>query len=119
MRELENLVRKALLAAQGYTIDLDHVRTALTKSAGTGYSAARPAGEYIDEVLAAARREEIADVYNRVIEATERELFTRAIQQARGNQAKAARWLGITRITMRAKLIHFGLHQGKDQDQDV
>jgi nitrogen regulation protein NR(I) len=117
VRELENLVRKALLAAQGYTINLDHVRAALTRSGSAGYSAARPVGEYIEEVLAAARREELSDAYARVIEATERELFARAIQQARGNQAKAARWLGITRITMRAKLIHFGLHQGKDADQ--
>ena len=65
-------------------------------------------------MLAAAQREELSDAYARVLEATERELFTRAIQQAQGNQAKAARWLGITRITMRAKLIHFGLYRGKD-----
>jgi nitrogen regulation protein NR(I) len=118
VRELENVVRKALLAAQDYTINLDHVRTALNKSAGAGYSAGRPAGEYIDEVLAAARCEELSDAYARVIEATERELFTRAYQQAQGNQAKIARWLGITRITVRAKLIHFGLHQVRDQDAD-
>jgi DNA-binding protein Fis len=62
-------------------------------------------------MLAAARRNELADAYDRVIEATERELFSRAIQQANGNQAKAARWLGITRVTMRTKLIQFGLHQ--------
>ncbi len=73
-------------------------------------------GEYIDELLAAARREELSDAYSRVIEDTERELFTRAIQQAHGNQAKAARWLGITRITMRAKLIQFGLHPSQEQD---
>jgi DNA-binding protein Fis len=29
---------------------------------------------------------------------------------ANGNQAKAARWLGVTRATMREKLVHFGLH---------
>jgi DNA-binding protein Fis len=26
------------------------------------------------------------------------------------HQAKAARWLGVTRTTMREKLTHFGLH---------
>src|SRR2546430_13557595 len=30
---------------------------------------------------------------------SERELFARAIQLAQGNQAKAARWLGVTRTT--------------------
>ena len=117
VRELENVMRKALLAAQGYTINLDHVRAALNKIGGEVYSAMRPFGEYVDELLAAARREEITDAYARVLETAERELFARAIQQARGNQAKAARWLGISRITMKAKLVQFGLHHGKDNEQ--
>jgi nitrogen regulation protein NR(I) len=117
VRELENVVRKALLAAQGYTINLDHVRAALNKNSGEVYSAVRSFGEYVDELLAAARREEITDAYARVLETAERELFARAIQQARGNQAKAARWLGISRITMKAKLVQFGLHPGQENDQ--
>jgi DNA-binding protein Fis len=52
-----------------------------------------------------------------VLETAERELFARAIQQAHGNQAKAARWLGISRVTMKAKLIQFGLHPGTENDQ--
>jgi two-component system, NtrC family, response regulator len=116
VRELENVLRKALLTAQGYTISLDHVRAALQKSGAAGYSAAQSFGEYVDEVLAAARRDELANVHARVIETAERELFTRAIRQAQGNQAKAARWLGITRVTMRAKLVQFGLHPGHDSE---
>ena len=118
VRELENVMRKALLAAQGYTINLDHVRAALNKIGGEVYSARRPFGEYVDELLAAARREEITDAHARVLETAERELFARAIQQARGNQAKAARWLGISRITMKAKLVQFGLHPCQDTDQE-
>jgi nitrogen regulation protein NR(I) len=118
VRELENVVRKALLLAQSYTINLDHVRLALNKNGGLAYSPARALGEYVDELLAAARREEITDTYARVLETAERELFTRAIQQARGNQAKAARWLGISRITMKAKLVQFGLHPGQDPDPE-
>jgi DNA-binding protein Fis len=70
----------------------------------------------VDELLAAARRGEVADAHARVIESAERELFARAIRLAQGNQARAARWLGITRITMRAKLLQFGLHPGRDAD---
>ena len=44
----------------------------------------------------------------------EPELFGQAIRLAKGNQAKAARWLGITRLKMREKLIEFGLHPGRD-----
>ncbi len=116
VRELENVVRKALLATQGYTINLDHVRAALNKTGGEAYSALRPFGEYVDELLAAARRGEITDAHARVLETAERELFARAIQQAQGNQAKAARWLGISRITMKAKLVQFGLHPGQENE---
>jgi DNA-binding NtrC family response regulator len=116
VRELENVVRKALLLAQSYTITLDHARTALNKNGGLNSSAAKPFGEFVDEILAAARHNELSDAHTRVVEMAERELFTRAIQQAQGNQAKAARWLGISRITMKAKLVQFGLHPGQDQE---
>jgi nitrogen regulation protein NR(I) len=116
VRELENVVRKALLLAQTYTINLDHVRTALSKTSALAYSSARSFGEHVDELLAAARRGELGDIHARVLEAAERELFTRAIHQAQGNQAKAARWLGISRITMKAKLVQFGLHPSQEQE---
>jgi len=45
-----------------------------------------------------------------VTEATERELYAQAIQLAQGNQAKAAKWLGVSRPTMREKLTLYGLH---------
>ena len=117
VRELENVVRKALLAAQGYTINLDHVRAALNKNVDSTYTSARPFGDYVDELLAAAHRGELADVHARILESAERELFTRAIQLAHGNQARAARWLGISRITMKAKLVQFGLHPGQENEQ--
>jgi DNA-binding protein Fis len=78
------------------------------------YSPLQPFGAYVDELLAAARRDEVSDAHARVLEMAERELFARAIQQAQGNQARAARWLGISRITMKAKLVQFGLHPAQD-----
>jgi nitrogen regulation protein NR(I) len=115
VRELENAIRKTLLLAQDYTINLDHVRAALN-NAGSAESAGRPLGERIDDLLATAQRGEVTDVHARVIEFAERELFRRAIELARGNQAKAARWLGISRITMKAKLVQFGFHPGTDAE---
>lgn len=116
VRELENVMRRALLAAQGYTIRIEHVRSTLNRAPDCVDAPTSPFGDYIDEVLAAVKREELTDAHAHVIETVERELFSRAIQQAQGNQARAARWLGITRITMRAKLIQFGLHPSQDQD---
>lgn len=114
VRELENVIRKTLLLAQDYTINLDHVRAALNRDSGLADSADQSLGERIDHLLATAQRGELTDVHARVIEFTERELFRRAIELARGNQAKAARWLGVSRITMKAKLVQFGFHPGLD-----
>jgi DNA-binding NtrC family response regulator len=115
VRELENVVRKALLVAQTYTINLDHVRTVLKKTGEVVSSAGRVFGEYVDDLIAAARRGEITDAHARAVDMAEREVFSRAIEQAHGNQAKAARWLGVSRITMKAKLVQFGLHPSQDQ----
>jgi DNA-binding NtrC family response regulator len=118
VRELENAVRKALLLAQNYTLSQEHFRSALARNADSAGGGARPLGEYVDDLLAAARRGELADVHARVIETAEKELFARAIREAQGNQTKAARWLGVTRVTMKAKLVQFGLHVGSDGDAE-
>jgi nitrogen regulation protein NR(I) len=116
VRELENVVRKALLLAQNYTLTIEHVRAALNKASLPAFSPARAFGEYVDDLLASARRGDLGDAHARAIDAAERELFARAIQEAQGNQAKAARWLGVTRVTMKAKLVQFGLYTGNEQD---
>ncbi|HEX3627862.1 MAG TPA: sigma-54 dependent transcriptional regulator [Verrucomicrobiae bacterium] len=119
VRELENIVRKALLHAQSYSVNRDHAQAALNQAASPAYSSTKPFGDYVDELLAGARRGELTDAHALALETTERELFSRAIQQAGGNQAKAARWLGVSRITMKAKLVQFGLYQGKDNEREA
>jgi len=116
VRELENAIRKALLLAQDYTINAGHVRAVLNQDAGPPDSAARPLGEYLDGLLATAQRGELTDVHARVSLFVERELFRRAIELAGGNQARAARWLGVSRITMKAKLVQFGCHPGTENE---
>jgi DNA-binding protein Fis len=58
----------------------------------------------------------LGDAHARALEEAERELFSRSIAAAGGNQAKAARWLGVTRVTMKAKLVRFGLYSGNDTE---
>jgi DNA-binding protein Fis len=61
-------------------------------------------------LLAAVQKGELEDAHGHAIELVERELFRQAISLAGGNQAKAARWLGVSRVTMREKLTAFDLH---------
>jgi two-component system, NtrC family, response regulator len=112
VRELENVVRKALLIARGYPIGQEEARQACGDSPAPWVSS-RTLSDYVAKLLAAAVSGEIDNVHAALIEAAERELFTQAIQLAQGNQAKAARWLGISRLTMREKLTRLGLHPSR------
>jgi DNA-binding NtrC family response regulator len=109
VRQLENVVRQALLLSRPLSVGLDQVRQAL--------SGQRPpvlkrqtVPEYIAELLSKAQSGEVSDAYYRMISELEPELFAQALKLALGNQAKAARWLGIGRLRMREKLQELGLH---------
>jgi nitrogen regulation protein NR(I) len=115
VRELENVIRKSVLVAQTYTINADHVQAALNQTPEIACTPSRPLGECIDDLLGAAQRGEVTDAYTRFNDMFEREIFARAIKRAQGNQAKAARWLGVSRITMKAKLLQYGLHPAQEQ----
>jgi DNA-binding NtrC family response regulator len=118
VRELENVVRQALLLARNYPIGLQHAQEAYARTRKSVLVCDQTIAGYFSELLAKAQRGELEGVHAKMIEEMERELFARAIQVAQGNQAKAARWLGVTRTTMREKLIHFGLHPtGEKQDE--
>jgi len=71
--------------------------------------------EYIDQLLSAAQRGDLKDAHARLLQAAEKEIFSRAIELAHGNQAKASRWVGVSRLTMREKLLQFGIHPAKER----
>jgi DNA-binding NtrC family response regulator len=113
VRQLENIVRQAMLAARPFAIGVDHVREALARSFRPDPRLGAGHGAYVADLLDRAERGEIEEgAYWRMITDLEPELFKQAIQKAGGNQAKAARWLGITRLKMREKLSELGLGQG-------
>jgi DNA-binding protein Fis len=73
---------------------------------------------YVTELLNRAQRGEVENAYWKMIEDLEPELFTQAIRLAGGNQAKAARWLGITRLKLRERLAELGLHRPRKGGPD-
>jgi nitrogen regulation protein NR(I) len=110
VRELENMTRRLLLAARGLSINADAVRQTLaarnveTAPTGNTFSA------YAGDLLARAQKSELHDAHASMLAEAEREILTQAITLAEGNQAKAARWLGLSRFTLREKLKQLGLH---------
>jgi DNA-binding NtrC family response regulator len=110
VRELENAVRKVLLLARGYSIGLEQVRSALAGASALTRTDEQSLTDYAGELLAAAQRGELDDAHAQILAAAEKAILSQAIQRAHGNQAKAARWLGISRLTLREKLTQLGLH---------
>jgi DNA-binding NtrC family response regulator len=110
VRELENMTRRLLLGARGLSINADAVRQTL----GTRNAETNPAGNSFAScaasLLARAQKSELTDAHARMLAAAEREILTQAITLAEGNQARAARWLGLSRFTLREKLKQLGLH---------
>jgi len=113
VRELENVVRRALVSSHGI-ISLNDVQEAISQDTVAKSATPLPAGEqplaaYVSDLLAKVMRGEMEDAQVRVTVAAERELYSQAIQLSGGDQSKAAKWLGVSRPTMREKLVRYGL----------
>lgn len=112
VRELENITCRLLLAARGLSINAEAVRQTLaardTEALPMVKSIAARAGDF----LVHAQKGELHDAPARMLAEAEREILTQAITLAEGNQARAARWLGLSRFTLREKLKQLGLHPG-------
>ncbi|HSH93500.1 MAG TPA: sigma-54 dependent transcriptional regulator [Roseimicrobium sp.] len=109
IRQLENVLRQASLQARGYAITESDLETvSATRAESRPHSPSL--SELVRELLDAARRGEGDDVARKFELVCEKELYSQAIQRAEGNQAQAARWLGISRLTLREKLRQHGLH---------
>jgi nitrogen regulation protein NR(I) len=114
VRELENVVRRALLLARPFPISLEHVQQAVAKGRKPVAISNQSHAAYVAELLSRVQKGEEPEAYPKMIRDLESELFSQAIQLAQGNQARAARWLGVTRLKMREKLSELGLHPGRD-----
>jgi nitrogen regulation protein NR(I) len=119
VRQLENVIRQALLLARPFAITLEHIKQLLTKARKSPAAAGQTHAAYIAELLARVQRSEEQDAYAKMIADLEPELFAQAIRLAQGNQAKAARWLGVTRLKMREKLTELGLHPSRGDAEDL
>jgi nitrogen regulation protein NR(I) len=114
VRELENVIRRAMLLARPFAVSLEHVQQVLASHHKPRSVSHQTHAAYISDLLTRVQRGDDDAAYAKMIAELEPELFFQAIQLAQGNQAKAARWLGITRLKMREKLIQFGIHPGRD-----
>jgi DNA-binding NtrC family response regulator len=112
VRQLENSIKQALLLSRGFAITRDHVEKACSRSILSAGSNAGALATLVAERLEAARSGQLSGAEPALIEELQRELYSQAISLAGGNLTQAAKWIGVTRLTLRERMIHFGLREG-------
>jgi two-component system nitrogen regulation response regulator GlnG len=116
VRELRNVMRRALLLARGFPISREIVEAALSQTVSPKPAADQTIAAYVAELLAKAKAGELENVQVLLTEVLERELYGQAIRLANGDQSKAGLWLGVSRPTMREKLMKYGLHPSQARE---
>lgn len=112
VRQLQNILRKAMLKRRGYTITVDDARDLVAEAAAPkSRQEEQTFSELAKRVLRRAMDGEIPGAYAEMQRMMEHELLGAAIELSEGNKAKAARWLGISRLTLREKLQQHGLER--------
>jgi two-component system nitrogen regulation response regulator GlnG len=108
VRELENCVLRGALLAPGNIIRAEDI--SFGKSGGKGNHEEAPGGS-LEELLTRSIRDyldeqsdDAAGVYDAMAAKVERPLIELALERFRGNQVRAARFLGFNRNTLRKKI---------------
>jgi two-component system nitrogen regulation response regulator GlnG len=70
----------------------------------------------MDDFIAAQLRQGTVSLYDDVIAQVERKVISAALRSASGNQAEAARILGVTRTTLRMKIQKLGIRIDRTVD---
>ncbi len=104
VRELENVVRRVLLEARGFDVSASHVERALADALPGATAGPRDLPQLVRAALHDAMRSGRGEAHAATLRVVEAELVREALRLAGGNKSRAARWLGLSRLTLRDKL---------------
>ena len=112
VRQLENVVRRSLIDARGFTINKSMIEASLKVSPTAPPHTPEEGGlaAHIQRRLFAASEGELADGAFAILNADlEEELYRQAVALSHGNQSNISKWLGVSRMTVRDKLDKYDL----------
>jgi two-component system, NtrC family, nitrogen regulation response regulator GlnG len=112
VRELQSVIKQAMLSGSGHVLlpeflpDLLHP---VAPSAASATAVADVGAVDLAGLIQSCLEHGEAGIYDQVIAAVERVLFSRVLSHTRGNQSQASDLLGLNRQTLRLKLRTLGL----------
>lgn len=109
IRELENVIKRAIILSKGNIITPALIITDLQTSKKSKPQYANRLDSYLTQAI--ITRE--GDVFRLTIEEVEKDLIVWALSASSGNQAYAARILGISRVMLHERMERFGLAKDK------
>ncbi|MDB4387098.1 sigma-54 dependent transcriptional regulator [Akkermansiaceae bacterium] len=118
VRQLENVVRRALIDARGFTITQRMVEDsmAVSPAALDDKGDQGSLATHVQNRLMAASKGDLPDGAFAALSADlEEELYRQAVALSHGNQSNIAKWLGVSRMTVRDKLDKYDLFPKRDR----
>jgi nitrogen regulation protein NR(I) len=116
VRELQNCIQQAVILTRGYPIRSQHILKALSTMAAAHDAASPEASSRFDAldrlIKDYLRTYQGSAAHPEFLETAERLLLSEAMRLHQGNQTHAAKFLGLARPTLKAKLDKYSLAAG-------
>jgi two-component system nitrogen regulation response regulator GlnG len=109
LRELQSILKQALLHATGNVLLLDFLPSAVRAEAKEKESPSAASFPGLERFIDDRVRSGSQDLYSETLALMERQLITRVLARTSGNQLQAAAILGITRGSLRKKIRTLGI----------
>jgi DNA-binding NtrC family response regulator len=104
VRQLQNVLRRALLKRRELVIGREDLRELIQQTESAPRGSALTLESLSNRVLEEAESHGEGSALRSAVAELEAVLIREALRRTGGNQSKAARWLGITRLTLREKI---------------
>ncbi|MDA7922321.1 sigma-54 dependent transcriptional regulator [Verrucomicrobiales bacterium] len=111
VRQLQNIIRRALLRSRGYEIDRALIDLLLHETDSGEFESEEglTLQRWSQMLVDSAENDGVRGIHSEAMESLERVLFDETLRRCGGNISHASQWLGISRITLREKSKRYGI----------
>src|SRR3989338_5763219 len=110
IRELENVIKKAMLFTKGRIILPEHIFI-INKIVSKNEDSIAQLQDLLAQFVKQGLQQKTDSLYKDIIEETEKALIMTALKQSQGNQSQTAKLLGISRPTLKDKIEKLNLRK--------